>query len=80
MMCIINADDLGLSQEVNDTIRDSFSRGTITSSIILANTTLWDDVCDIVLIDHRTDVPSRRREIQGRDASCGRTNCWAFVE
>lgn len=48
MKCIINADDLGLSQEVNDAIRESLFRGIITSSTILANTTLWDDVCDIV--------------------------------
>lgn len=48
MKCIINADDLGLSQEVNDAIRDALSRGIITSSTILANTTLWDDVCNIV--------------------------------
>lgn len=48
MKCIINADDLGLSQEVNDAIRDALSQGIITSSTILANSTLWDDVCDIV--------------------------------
>lgn len=47
MKCIINADDLGLSQGVNDAILDALSRGIITSSTILANTTLWDDVCEI---------------------------------
>lgn len=48
MKCIINADDLGLSQEVNDAIKGALSKGVITSSTILANTTLWDDVCGIV--------------------------------
>lgn len=45
---IINADDLGKNQAVNAAIADGISRNCITSTTILANTTLWDEVHNIV--------------------------------
>lgn len=48
MRIIINADDLGLSQKVNEEIANSLSSGLITSSTILANSNYWDDIHRIV--------------------------------
>lgn len=45
---IINADDLGLSHEVNSAISAALSQKCITSSTILANTDLWNEVHQIV--------------------------------
>lgn len=45
---IINADDLGKSREVNMAISGAFKNKEITSSTILANSAMWDDVREIV--------------------------------
>ena len=45
---IINADDLGKSQEVNREIANALSHGMITSSTILANSLYWDEIHEIV--------------------------------
>lgn len=45
---IINADDLGKDSQVNDKISEALQNGLITSSTILANTELWDEVHKIV--------------------------------
>ncbi len=45
---IVNADDLGKSNQVNQSIDSALNVGVITSSTILANTELWGDVHHIV--------------------------------
>lgn len=45
---IINADDLGKDSQVNDKISEALQNGYITSSTIMANTELWDEVHKIV--------------------------------
>ena len=45
---IINADDLGLSSKVNKAIGDALKNGFITSSTILANSSTWEEIHDIV--------------------------------
>lgn len=45
---IINADDLGKSKEVNHAIGKALNQGVITSSTIMANTQLWDEIHRIV--------------------------------
>lgn len=45
---IINADDLGKDSQVNDKISEALQNGFITSSTIMANTELWDEVHKIV--------------------------------
>lgn len=45
---IVNADDLGKSQEVNAAIADAFRNRYITSSTILANSAYWDEIHRIV--------------------------------
>lgn len=45
---IINADDLGKDPIVNETIAFFLSKGLITSSTILANSTVWDQVHSVV--------------------------------
>ena len=45
---IINADDLGLNQKVNNAINEALSNGFITSSTILANSDYMDEVRRIV--------------------------------
>ena len=37
MKLIINADDFGMSHEVNTAIRDSFRQGLISSTTLMAN-------------------------------------------
>ena len=48
MKIIVNADDLGLSATVNNAIEKALCDKVITSSTILANSTLLTDVCRIV--------------------------------
>lgn len=45
---IINADDLGLSKEVNIAIEKALEKGVVTSSTILANSECLDDVKRII--------------------------------
>ena len=45
---IINADDLGLSSKVNKAIGDALKKRVITSSTILANSSTWEEIHDIV--------------------------------
>ena len=45
---IINADDLGKDSQVNDKISEALQNGFITSSTIMANIELWDEVHKIV--------------------------------
>lgn len=45
---IINADDLGKSHEVNESIAEALEGKHITSSTILANSSTWDEVHRIV--------------------------------
>lgn len=45
---IINADDLGKDSQVNNKISEALQNGFITSSTIMANTELWDEVHKIV--------------------------------
>lgn len=46
---IINADDLGLNHQVNEAIGNALRDGHITSSTILANSSTWDEVHQIVV-------------------------------
>jgi chitin disaccharide deacetylase len=46
MRIIINADDLGLSPQVNDGIFELMTRGLITSATILANAPFLEDAAD----------------------------------
>lgn len=48
MRIIVNADDLGLSKEVNDHIFAFMSRGVVTSATILANGPAFDDAMERV--------------------------------
>lgn len=45
---IINADDLGLSYSVNQSVREALKNKVITSSTILANTSSWKEVRNIM--------------------------------
>lgn len=45
---VINADDLGKDSQVNDKISEALQNGHITSSTIMANTELWDEVHKII--------------------------------
>lgn len=45
---IINADDLGKSSKVNKCINNALSQGLISSSTILANSCLWDEIHEVV--------------------------------
>ena len=45
---IINADDLGKDPVVNEAIADFLSKGLITSSTMLANSTTWEQVHSVV--------------------------------
>lgn len=45
---IVNADDLGYNPNVNEAISHALNTGMISSSTILANSTTWDEVQQIV--------------------------------
>ena len=45
---VINADDLGKDSQVNDKISEALQNGYITSSTIMANTVLWNEVHKII--------------------------------
>ena len=46
---IINADDLGKNEVVNEAIADGLTKGVITSSTIIANTNYWSDIHRIIV-------------------------------
>ena len=48
MKYIVNADDLGRNSSVNAAISQAFDKGVISSSTIMANTTTWEEVSQVV--------------------------------
>lgn len=51
-MVIINADDFGASGSINKAIVDSFSKGFISSTTIMANMPNFDGACELVKNHH----------------------------
>ena len=46
-MLIVNADDFGLSKDVNEAIASAFGAGVVSSTTILANAPAFDHACDL---------------------------------
>lgn len=67
---IINADDLGLNHQVNEAISNALREGYITSSTILANSSTWDEIHQIVVANPQASFGIHLNLTEGNALTC----------
>lgn len=67
---IINADDLGLNHQVNEAISNALREGHITSSTILANSSTWDEIHQIVVANPQASFGIHLNLTEGKALTC----------
>jgi predicted glycoside hydrolase/deacetylase ChbG (UPF0249 family) len=78
---IINADDLGLSAEINQAILSAFKNGWINSASLMANMPGFDDACALIESENLEDrVGVHLNLSEGRPLTQRITHCKRFCD
>ena len=49
---VVNADDFGMSRQINEAILQAFEKGLISSATLMANMPAFEEACQLVRQDH----------------------------